>query len=178
MKKVLLQLVIAVGFVSCYNPQESMEPSLHFDGTGYRPIYVSQDEMEDISISSPQALSDPGKIYLLGSYLFVNERGKGVHVIDNSDPKKPENIAFVNIRGNYDIAAKGNWLYADNGPDLLVFDISNPKAVKLSKRIASALPTNDFPLLQNIYFECADRKKGTVIGWEKVPMANRPECFR
>jgi hypothetical protein len=149
-----------------------------FDGTGYKPIYATDAELHDVGITSSEALRSPGKIYVLDRYLFVNEMGKGVHIIDNSDPKNPKNLSFISILGNHDIAAKGTWLYADNATDLLVFDISDPTSPKLSKRIADAIPVQKYPPFQNIYFECADDKKGTVVGWEKVTMATRPNCFR
>jgi hypothetical protein len=165
--------------MSCQTENGS-EPvnGINFDGTGYRPIYATSTELINVRTTEAQALSDPGKIYLLDPYIFVNERGKGVHIIDNSDPKNPDNLAFISIPGNNDIAAKGSWLYADNVTDLLVFDISNPKVPKLTKRIPDAIPVTNYPPFQNIYFECVNNKNGVVVGWEKVPMSARPECYR
>lgn len=149
-----------------------------FDGTGYRPVYVSNEEAAEITSKPGEALVDPGKIYLLEPYLFINERGRGIHVIDNTDPSAPENISFISIPGNYDMAAKGNWLYADNNADLLTFDISDPKNVRLVKRVADAIPVQNYPPHINVYFECADPSKGVVVGWEKVDMSSRPKCRR
>ena len=179
MKNLLLPLLLALGLISCIT-DDNDEPinGIYFDGTGYRPVYATAAELADIKITDAVALSEPGKIYLLDPYIFVNERGKGVHIIDNTDPKNPDNMAFISIPGNYDMAAKGNWLYADNVSDLLVFDISNPKVPKLNKRIANAIPVNDYPPFQGVYFECADSKSGVIVGWEKVPMSSRPKCYR
>lgn len=178
MKNLLPSLLVVLCLSSCWTPEASPVNGVEFDGTGYRPIYATQAEIENIKVTSGVALSDPGKIYLLGQFLFVNERGKGVHIIDNTDPKNPDNMAFISIPGNNDIAAKGNWLYADNAYDLVVFDISDPKQPKLTKRIPNAIPAADYPPFQNIYFECADKKQGAVIGWEKVSMGSIPNCFR
>lgn len=149
-----------------------------FDNTAYRPVYATQEALTRIETQSPRLLRKPGKIYVRDSYLFVNELGEGIHIINNSDPAKPEKIAFLSILANYDLAVKGNYLYADNGRDLVVFDISNPASIKTVKRIEKAIPQYDFPPYQNIYFECVDTKKGTVVGWEKVPVSARPACFR
>ncbi|TDE17778.1 hypothetical protein E0F88_04940 [Dyadobacter psychrotolerans] len=149
-----------------------------FDGTAYRPIYATADELTKVSVTAPVSLTDPGKIYVSDNYLFINDRGRGVHIIDNKDPKKPVNLSFISILSNYDIAAKGNWLYADNATDLLVFDISDPRVPKLIKRITNAIPVSYFPPYQNIFFECADEKKGVVIKWEKVTLDKQPNCFR
>ena len=178
MKNLLPSLLLVLCMSSCWTQEASPVNNVEFDGTGYKPIYATPTEIENIKITNALGLTDPGKIYLLDPYIFVNERGKGVHIIDNSDPKNPDNMAFISIPGNYDIAAKGNWLYADNVSDLLVFDISDPKQPKLTKRIPNAIPAVDYPPFQNIYFECVNKKNGIVIGWEKVPMASVPNCYR
>jgi hypothetical protein len=76
------------------------------------------------------------------------------------------------------MAVKDNWLYADNAADLVVLDISDPKLPKVVKRISDAIPAMSFPPYTNVYFECADSKKGVVVGWEKVNMEIKPSCFR
>jgi len=149
-----------------------------FDKTAYRPIYATQTELTKIESQLPRPLRKPGKIYVRDQFLFVNEVGEGIHIINNSDPTKPEKIAFLRILGNYDLAVKGNYLYADNGRDLVVFDISNPAAIELVKRVEQAIPQYDFPPYQNIYFECVDNKKGIVVSWEKVAVSAPPPCFR
>ena len=149
-----------------------------FDNTAYRPVYATLAELTKIESQTPRPLRKPGKIYVKDNYLFVNELGEGIHVINNSDPTKPEKIAFLSILANYDMAVKGNFLYADNGRDLVVFDIGNPVSINLVKRIEKAIPQYDFPPYQNIYFECVDTKKGTVVSWEKVTVSAPPPCFR
>jgi hypothetical protein len=178
MKRLPHLLLLVLSMVSCFQEDSSPANGIPFNGSGYRPIYATETELRNVIVTSAEALRAPGKIYSLNPYLFVNEIGKGVHIIDNTDPKNPENISFISIPGNYDIAAKGSWLYADNVTDLLVFDISNPLQPKLSKRIANAIPALSYPPYQSIYFECADASKGAIIGWEKVPMNVRPNCFR
>src|SRR5688500_16029971 len=64
----------------------------------YTPVYISYDELRaSVASESPRLLINPGKIYVYGQYLFVNEIDKGIHVINNSDPSNPANIAFINI---------------------------------------------------------------------------------
>ncbi len=85
-----------------------------------------------IIAQGPRDLKNPGKIYLLGQYLFINELKEGIHVIDNSDPANPTKIAFWSIPGNVDIAIRGQYLYADQYIDMLTIDISdmqNPQVV-------------------------------------------------
>jgi hypothetical protein len=171
-------LLLAILFVSCVEPEENQPNGITFPGVGYRPIYSTAEELAKVHVSDAQPLVHPGKIYLFDPYIFVNETGKGIHIIDNKDPKNPKNLSFIAITGNYDIAVKGNWLYADNVTNLLVFDISDPLKPKLTKMIADAIPASNFPPHTNVYFECADSKKGIVVGWEQVSMSTQPKCFR
>ncbi len=177
MNKICILFLAVFSFTACtYNDHSKWAP--HFDGTAYRPVYMNEEEVANITFQAGKPLVEPGKIYLLEPYLFINEKGKGIHILDNSDPAKPENISFISIPGNYDMAAKGNWLYADNYTDLLTFDISNPREVRLAKRIADAVPVREYPLQTGVYFECPDPAKGTVVAWEKVDVPVKPKCWR
>ena len=94
----------------------------------------------NIKANSPQTIERPGKIFVQGQYIFLNEVDKGVHVIDNSSPAQPRNIAFINIPGNLDIAVKGNTLFADLYTDLVAIDITNPQKVILKKVVEGVFP--------------------------------------
>jgi hypothetical protein len=93
-----------------------------------------------VKSEAPRTIEQPGKIYLYGKYIFLNEVNKGVHLIDNSNPAAPNKFAFVNIPGNVDIAVKGNVLYADSYTDLVALDISDPHAVKEVERVQYVFP--------------------------------------
>lgn len=88
-----------------------------------------------VAMEAPRNLQNPGKIYVKGNYLFINEVKEGIHLIDNSNPSAPKPLAFVRVRGNADMAVKGDYLYADSYTDFLVFDISDPGHIKQVKRI-------------------------------------------
>lgn len=127
----------------------------------YEPVYMSYEDLRSSVKSEPaQALKKPGKIYLKGNYIFVNEVDKGIHIIDNTNPSSPQNISFIKIPGNMDIAAVGNTLYADSYIDLLALDISNPLSVTVTRRVENALP-------DRIYTSgySADPSKGVVTEW-------------
>jgi hypothetical protein len=178
MKNILLILLVFFTASCITNVNDQAMNGVNFDGTGYRPVYATESEVKNVSTKEAMPLKDPGKIYLFDSFLFINEKGKGIHIIDNKDPKSPENLSFISIPANYDIAVKGQWLYADNATDLLVFDLSDPGQPKMAKRIANAVTNTNYPPFQNIYFECVNAKSGIVIGWEKVSMQTRPDCYR
>jgi len=59
----------------------------------FEPVYMSYEELRaSVKSESAQALKKPGKIYMKGNYIFVNEVDKGIHIIDNSNPSSPQNI--------------------------------------------------------------------------------------
>lgn len=125
-----------------------------------RPIYESKASvLAAIGSSEPHRLESPGKIFVLGRYLFVNELNKGVHIIDNIDPAQPKRVAFIDIPGNVDIAVKGTTLYADMYKDLLVIDVSNPLDVKLVKEIPAVFP-------ERYYGTSFIDSSQIIVGWE------------
>jgi hypothetical protein len=131
------------------------------------PVYMSfNDFRSSFDKSEPIEISQPGKIYFKDDYLFVNEVGKGIHVIDNSDPSNPEKIAFYEIMGNVDMAIKGNILFADSYIDLVaidITDINNPvETGRLENIFPEVVPEGDtwYP------YAMVDKSKGVIIDWE------------
>ena len=78
-----------------------------------------------VGVKLAQSTDSDGKIYVTENQLFYIAQESGVHIFNNENPQSPVNIAFLAIEGVHDIAVKGNYLFADNFVDLLVFDISN-----------------------------------------------------
>lgn len=105
------------------------------------PVYKDKAEVyANIKSNTPAAIVSPGKLFVYGNYIFLNEVDKGVHVIDNSIPTNPVIKAFINIPGNLDIAVKGNTLYADLYNDMVVVDIADPLQARYVKHINGVFP--------------------------------------
>jgi hypothetical protein len=105
------------------------------------PVYMSYDKFRaSFEKSAPIEISHPGKMYFKDGYLFVNEYGKGIHVIDNSNPANPEKVAFYEIMGNVDMAISGNVLFADSYIDLLAIDITDIENPVEIDRIENVFP--------------------------------------
>jgi LVIVD repeat len=177
MKTISYLLLLAVLLGCRVRPEATPDGSPAFTGQGYRPVYLTTAALQDVKTEPPQPLRKPGKIYVRGRFLFINEHGKGLHLINNTDPRAPQKLAFIKIPGNVDIAIKGNYLYADSGRDFVVLDITDPTDVKLIKRIKNTFPAQTYPPVLRTYFECVDGSQGVVVAWEKVSMS-RPKCFR
>lgn len=126
-----------------------------------RPVLKDKAEvLANIKSNAPRGIESPGKFFMSGSYIFLNEIDKGIHIIDNSNPAAPVVKAFINIPGNLDIAVKGNTLYADLYADLVVIDITNPQAVRFEKNIPHVFPNRAY----GIYLNTADTNK-VIADW-------------
>jgi hypothetical protein len=111
----------------------------------YLPVYKTTAEVRaNIKSSTPQQITNPGKIVILGNYIFLNEVDKGIHIIDNRNPASPQNVAFINIPGNMDLALKGNILYADLYTDMITLDVSNPLNVSVKKYNDGVFPYRSY----------------------------------
>ncbi len=102
----------------------------------YEPVYTTIEEIRsDIKLTAAQPVQNVGAIYFKDDVLYVNEPGKGIHIINNADPENPVMMKFLNIPGNYDLAIKGHTLYADSYVDLVAFDISDISAIHEVSRV-------------------------------------------
>ncbi len=107
----------------------------------WEPVYRTKDEVRaNIKNNASREIERPGKIYIRGNYIFLNEVDRGIHIIDNSNRSAPNKIAFIDIPGNLDMAVKGNMLYADFYTDLVAIDISNPEQVVVKKFTENVFP--------------------------------------
>lgn len=146
MKKLALVLL---PLVACIFLQGCLKDKMTRTYTMLQPVYKEKTEVyADIKSNAPREIQAPGKIFMIGNYIFLNEIDKGVHIIDNSNPSSPVRKAFINIPGNLDIAVKGNTLYADLYSDMVVVDISDPLAARFVRHVNNIFPervyTNGF----------------------------------
>lgn len=108
----------------------------------YKPVFMLRSEMEkNVKLEGPKTIFNPGKIYLKDDLIFINEKYHGIHVIDNSNPEDPTNIAFINVDGCIDMAMKNNVLYADNAVDLIALKLDEHiTGIEITKRIKNIFP--------------------------------------
>jgi hypothetical protein len=143
------------------------------------PIYKSVTEVESIQSLSPRNMVKPGKIYAFGNFVFQADDGTGIHITDITNKTAPVKKAFLSVPYCSEIAVKGNFLYANNLNDLVIFDITNPQQPSLVKRSSNVFPlvSQLHPAQQNTYFVCPDPAKGLVVGWQQRLMP-QPNCRR
>jgi hypothetical protein len=137
------------------------------------PIYESMDvwRATTFQMQDPMAIENPGRIYIKGDYLLVNERFKGIHFINNSNPASPAMVGFLPIHANANMAVRGNVMYVDSYYDLLSFDISDPTNPQLVDRVEDAFEFDKVDAIfgydYNLPMAEFYPEKGVVVGWEQ-----------
>ena len=141
MPKQMLAACFAVAVVILAGSQGCIKDHCTQTYKYFVPVYKTLEQVRaNIKSNAATAIERAGKLYVRGTYIFLNEIDKGIHIIDNANPSDPRNVAFINIPGNMDIAVKGNTLYADAYSDLVTIDITDPLQSKLTSVAEDALP--------------------------------------
>jgi hypothetical protein len=162
-----LLMITSLGFLSC----DKSDDGKYADYLVARPLKMSLSEFKNgVAIIAPVPVQVSGKIYAYNDYIFINDKSKGVHVVDNSNPAFPKKIAFIKIPGNVDISIKGNYLYADSLTDLVVLDISDMTNIHEVNRLENVLNGYivwpfDADIIES---ENIDYQNEMIVGWETV----------
>lgn len=162
-------LVIVLGLVSC--DDDTQDDDRYAEYLVARPLTISMTEFKNgVDIIAPRPIDESGKIYAYKDYVFVNDKYRGVHIIDNRDPSAPRKLAFIKIAGNVDISVKDDYLYADSITDLVVLDISDISNIRKVTRLDNVLRDNIIFPIEADFFEYGDidYQNEIVIGWETV----------
>jgi len=135
------------------------------------PVFMATETFRNsVKVTAePHAITSIGKMCFFNNYLYISEPEKGIHIINNTDPANPQQIGFIELLGNADLAIRNGMLYADSYIDLVWFDVSNPALPLLKGRLDSIFP-NAFPMTQNQYgidYQTiyASSNKGIITGW-------------
>ena len=160
-KKIITLLILIVGLNACMDKYTEVF-------TANSPVYMSYEDLRGaIKITESRDLQNTGKIYFKDGYIFVNEELKGIHIIDNQNPANPNNIGFIEIPGNVDIAIKDDILYADSYIDLVAIDISDINNPTEVNRVEDVFPyTTPKPKSEDYPIAKIEEEKGVVIDWE------------
>lgn len=130
----------------------------------YVPIYMDYKDLHS-SVSykvEARPLTEPGKIYYKAPYIYINEKYKGIHIINNSEPEHPVNEGFILVPGCLDMAIKDNIIYMDNSVDLVAFDL-NTKQV--TNRINRVFPE---PIAPGSYKYLRYDSSKVIVAWKKT----------
>ncbi len=142
---------------------------------GYRPVYGAPDGSE-IKFVASRTVKNPGKIYVYGQYLLINEINQGIHVYDNLDPENPTSLGFIQLVGNSDMAVKNNVLYADHMGNIVSLNIQDFENITQQASLPLQNWNYGIPPPAGFYFECVDSEKGVVVSWKNIEIKN-PSCY-
>lgn len=136
----------------------------------YKPVFMKRSELERaVRLEAASPIKNPGKIYIKDQYIFINEKYKGFHIIDNSNPSAPVQKAFLHIDGCLDIAIKGNYIYADNAIDLVAISANNDySTISVTGRVRNSFaePSSPDGYWYARQFERYRPKDGIIVNWE------------
>ncbi|WP_031426008.1 LVIVD repeat-containing protein [Flavimarina sp. Hel_I_48] len=172
MNKALLFLLFISAIISCKD-DDNVQYAVQDIAT---PIVVDKADLRasynQLVIESPKPIENSGKFYAYGNFIFINDLGAGIHIIDNTNPSAPVKKGFLEVPGSRDMEAKDNILYVDSYSDLVLFDLSNINAIKYLKSYENILGNGSYewPRLSQqvdqIDYKDFDAEKQIVVGWE------------
>lgn len=175
MKTIKNLTLLSTLFLFCFGTW-SCDDEIRHEYTINEPVYMSKEEFKNaVKTESAQELMVVGKIYFYQDYILVNEKYKGIHIIDNSDPSNPQNTNFITIPGNIDMAVKDDILYADSYTDLIAIDISTINNIQIEKRFEDIFPWVLPPTDNKYGLGNIDPEKGVVVGWEVKRLSEKYE---
>lgn len=110
--------------------------------SNYKPITQPRAEFEQtIRIMDIRPVLNSGKIYVKDDLIYLNEKGEGFHIIDNSDPEDPKPVAFLSIPLATDLAIRNNTVYVHHAVDLVAFSYSaDYNSIKIHHRERNVFP--------------------------------------
>ncbi|MFT6882074.1 MAG: hypothetical protein ACJAVY_000869 [Marinoscillum sp.] len=153
----LLALSIVTLLSSCTDTCESTTSYKYF-----KPVYTSLEELRgSVSMEAPKAIDQSGKIYYINDHLLINEPNEGIHIVNNEDPTNPQNIGFISIPGNFDLAGMDGYLFVDSYVDLVILDISDLQHPKEVHRVEDIFPNYNS-------YGYYTQEEGIVTDWVEV----------
>jgi len=126
----LAGIAVLLSVAGCYKVAPATTKTYTY--TLYTPITeMKSTYLAAINGDPAKKIDSAGKIFRKDPWIFLNDVDEGIHIIDNSDPRHPQQVAFLSIPGNQEISVRGNTLYADMYGDLLAIDITDPLHAKV-----------------------------------------------
>lgn len=155
MKKHLLLIIVSLVLSSCWDWNwNETDPSISIDSySRYEPVIMTREDLENsIKIMDNQSIEESSKIYIIGDYIFVNDKRRGFHIFDNVNPENPKKEKFLNIPGATDISIRDGVLFVNQATDLVVLTMDfSSYSIQENKRIKNIFP--NFPSPDGFYHQ-------------------------
>jgi len=163
--KLIRLLMLVLSLNSCWPIEEQCctEP---FRESEYKAITLQREILEStVQLIEPKTLiENAGKIYIKDNLLFINDKYKGFHVFDNTNPNTPKKINFINIPGATDMAIRNNIIYVNQATDLISLEyLFSEQSMSVVKRIKNVFPELYSP---DGYHEYGLKEDEIVVDWK------------
>ena len=159
MKKLFIIIAcLPILFASCTKDNATI--SLTFKkGTA---VYADIEEIRTVElVSTPRMIENAGKLFIGENYILIGENGKGIHVLDNTDPSNPINIGFLQLPFTKEFFVDNDMIYAESQYDFIKIDLSdinNPVMVdRVEYAFAEAIENADGLVLVGFSYETVTR---------------------
>ena len=155
--KLVVLLVVYLLTVSCWIESEPIKSI-------YEPEIMKRSDFEkSIAITPVRGISESGKIYVIGDFLYINDKNSGFHILNNNNPKNPFKQSFIEAPGATDVAIRNNTLYINQATDLVVLTLNNSTGgLNVEKRLKNVFPVMMSP--DGFYPEVSSDK--VVVNWK------------
>lgn len=162
MNKIILLLLCAT-FCSCYFFDELGSVGGDPYASDYNPVTIKRSDLDaSISFEENVAMTESSKIYIFDDYIFINDKRKGFHIFDNTNPTNPIKKTFLHVPGATDIAIRDNIFFINQATDLISLTINtNTSTFNINKRLE-----NVFPLLTSPDgFDGDVNNESVIVNW-------------
>ncbi len=171
-----LPLLLLLGACTDMTNTGDIMPALAF-----APVYASVEWDAPVEMQPAKPTVTAGKIYAFRDFAFQVDQYNGIHIIENAKSAQAKKIGFLQVPFCTEISIRNNYLYTNHNNDIVVFNLANPTAPQLVKRLKDAFPAvgtmQEHPPFTNVFFECPDPAKGMVVDWVQQAVQN-PKCRR
>jgi len=142
MKTIIIMLFLCINFSSCMLPFDNGNPGGNYVESEYDPVLINRTDLNaSIAFKATEEMTESSKIYIFNDYIFINDKRKGFHIFDNSDPSNPVKKTFLNVPGATDIAIRNNVFLINQATDLVSITIDiNTSTLTINKRLENVFP--------------------------------------
>ncbi|MFT5722933.1 MAG: hypothetical protein ACI9JN_000038 [Bacteroidia bacterium] len=90
------------------------------------PVYGSFESIRNsFEVLGVQPMDSIDRIIELDHAYFLQEKGKGIHVISKPTTSLPTRTSFISVPGCLSIEGQGNTIYVGQATDLIIIDVSD-----------------------------------------------------
>jgi hypothetical protein len=121
-------LALSLQFTSCVKTQVTKKITM-----AVPQFMKAEDYYASLRMQSPTEITSPGKFILYGNYMLLQDKFKGIHIVDVSGSTYNK-IGFIPAGNAKDMAMKNGMLYLDCNNDLVTLNLSDLNNISLANR--------------------------------------------